>query len=32
MVGYDDLQHFSKLFRRRHGVSPRAMRRKLAGG
>ncbi len=25
-VGYDDLYHFSKLFKRRRGVSPRALR------
>jgi len=33
MVGYDDLAGISRnCSGRRHGVSPRAMRRKLAGG
>ena len=29
-VGYDDIHHFSKLFRKRYGMSPRAMRAHLA--
>ncbi len=28
-VGYDDIQHFSRLFRARNGCSPRAMRARL---
>jgi AraC-like DNA-binding protein len=31
-VGYDDIHHFSKLFRKRYGMSPRAMRAHLATG
>jgi AraC-like DNA-binding protein len=31
-VGYEDIHHFSKLFRRRHGASPRAMRERLTTG
>jgi iron complex transport system substrate-binding protein len=31
-VGYDDLYYFSKLFKKKLGVSPRAYRKKLRGG
>jgi AraC-like DNA-binding protein len=31
-VGYDDVYHFSKLFKRRYGVSPLHLRRSLTGG
>lgn len=31
MVGYDDLYHFSKLFKKHLGVSPMAMRRRGGG-
>ncbi len=31
-VGYDDIHHFSKLFSKHYGRSPRAMRQHLAAG
>ncbi len=31
-VGYDDLHHFSKLFKKHHGLAPRRMREALVAG
>ena len=30
MVGYDDVYHFSKLFKKHYGVSPMYYRKKVA--
>ncbi len=30
LVGYDDIYYFSKLFKKRYGISPRAMRARMA--
>jgi AraC-like DNA-binding protein len=32
LAGYENLFHFSRIFKQRFGVSPRAMRAKLTGG
>ena len=32
LAGYENLFHFSRLFKQRFGVSPRAMRARIAGG
>jgi AraC-like DNA-binding protein len=32
LAGYEDLFYFSKLFKKRFGMSPRALRTRLAGG
>jgi AraC-like DNA-binding protein len=32
LVGYEDIFYFSKLFKKRFGMSPRAMRSRLQGG
>ena len=32
LVGYDDIFYFSKLFKKRYGMSPRAMRTRIVGG
>lgn len=31
-VGYDDVFHFSKMFKKHHGMSPRALRKQQLGG